>query len=135
MKMKNAQLGLAIASMDTLKGLVLEGDIALAAVKMRKQLQNKFDEIEEAKKNVIESLCTKDENGKAEQNIITEKGFQYASYKFESEEISKKCGLEIDKILSGEAEIESGKIMEGRLLTIKCSAEQMEALLLLIPTA
>jgi hypothetical protein len=133
MKMKNAQIVVAIASLDTLKGLAMEGDIALAAVKMRKQLQNKFDEIEEAKKNVIESLCTKDESGKPKQKIITEKGFQYASYEFETNEISKQCGAEIDKILAGEVEIESGKILEGRLTTMKCSAEQMEALLLLTP--
>jgi hypothetical protein len=133
MKIKNAKLGDAIANFECLRGLILDGDIALEAVKMKKALKDKFEEVEEAKKNVIEGLAEKGEDGKPKITVVEEGRHKFVNYSFGSSEVQAKCGEELAKIEAAESEIPNGTILSGRITMIKCTTEQLEALIMLTP--
>lgn len=131
MELRNHEIESTIASLETLKGLLLDGKLALAVVKAKNQLKLKHLEVEEAKKSVIEYLCTKDEEGKPIQKVIQDKGRSFISYEFPTTDDSKKCGEEIIKIDNEKTTIEIVELFpESKLSAINCSPDQMEALII-----
>ena len=133
MKIKNSEIGKMLMSMDNLKGLSLEGDITLAAVRLKKQLIQRNSEIEEAKESVIKNYCLKDILGSPIKSIKEQGGQQYALFSFENDEQSALCAGELNKINEEETDISDYGIHMDRIIKIKCSVEQMEVLLLLTP--
>lgn len=131
MKTKNYQIEGFLESLQTLKKISFDGDISLAVVRLKKSLYDRLILTQEAEKNVIESFCLKDETGRPKTEMIDDNGVYRLSYSFDSPDTSKKCMEELSKIKNEEFELDNGAILPQRISSIKCSPEQMEALLLL----
>lgn len=133
MNVKNIALGTTLSTLDSLKGLFLEGDVALAIVDLRNQIEVKLNLAEKAMMSVAESLCTKDDDGKpVKETKQTEKGI-YISYKFPTPEDELKCQVELGKINDTEVELNiSPSSMSREVISkMKCTTDQTEALLLM----
>ena len=135
MKVANKELVPMIAKLNSLKGLVLDGDIALAAVELKNKLSIKFKLIEEAQTNVIEALCKKGPDGKPLKEMKEVSGESFFHYNFDSTEIQSQCTEQLEAILNDnfEVNIPVSKLTREMIGKMKCSIEQTEALLLLVP--
>lgn len=130
MEINNGELDSLYAKFESLKGLVVDGDINLSAIKMKRQIALRLSEVTEAKKNVAESLCTKNKDGSPK--TFFDEASRQEAYDFSIPENGKKCVLEINKINKDKCVLENSKVIEeARVVEIRCTQEQMEALLIL----
>ena len=132
LELKNRELKSYLSKLESLKGLTLDGDIAIAAVILEMSISKKSNELEKARILIVEGTCSKDESGKPKKTINSSDGQTFFSYEFDSTEKSQYCADEIEKIesLSNEFEIKDC-ISVDRISKIACSTDQMKALLLL----
>jgi len=136
MKVKNAELGAILGKLNSLKGLFLAGDVSLAVVDLKEQIQSKLGQVEKAMIDIAESICTKGEDGKALKETRQDSKGTYIEYKFPTPEFEEKFKDEVSKLQDGESELSVTMTSMSReaIITMKgITPDQVEALLILCP--
>lgn len=133
MKIKKKDLAEAIANLSTLKTLPLEGSVSLSVVKLTKSLTAEEEKFQDARKEIMEAYCTKDESGNPIIESRESGGQSYSYYEFGTEEKTKEV---FEKIALLEAEdlnlVVYKAVTEQNIEALKgVTAQQTNALLLL----
>lgn len=131
MKTKNINLVENLNKLESLKGLDLDGGMVWELVLLKKALKERLESIQESKKIILENGCAKDENGKPKTEVVESEGRQFINYSFDSDIVKDECYKKIIDIDDIEIEISINPISAEEIKKIKCSMEQMEALMLL----